>query len=171
MANRDFPAGPVVNTSPSNAEGAGSIPGRGAKIPYALWPRNQDINNISNIVTNWTSLVAQMLKRLPTMRETWVQSLGSEDLLEKEMATHSSKFKITHKVLRAAEMTLLVTLKTWGGAHTELKVRQGDQKGQVAAHQVPLSMGFSRKESWSGLPFPSPGDLPYPGIEPRSPAL
>ena len=52
MANRDFPAGPVVNTSPSNAEGAGSIPGRGAKIPYALWPRNQDINNISNIATN-----------------------------------------------------------------------------------------------------------------------
>ena len=32
-------------------------------------------------------------------------------------------------------------------------------------------MGFSRQESWSGLPFPSPGDLPDPGIEPRSPAL
>ena len=38
----------------------------------------------------WTSLVAHMVKRLPTMRETWVQSLGQEDLLEKEMATHSS---------------------------------------------------------------------------------
>jgi len=37
-----------------------------------------------------TSLVAQTVKRLPTMRETWVQSLGREDLLEKEMATHSS---------------------------------------------------------------------------------
>ena len=37
-----------------------------------------------------TSLVAQMVKRLPTMRETWVQSLGWEDLLDKEMATHSS---------------------------------------------------------------------------------
>ena len=37
-----------------------------------------------------TSLVAQMVKRLPTMWETWVQSLGGEDLLEKEMATHSS---------------------------------------------------------------------------------
>ena len=32
-------------------------------------------------------------------------------------------------------------------------------------------MGFSRQEYWSGLPFPSPGDLPDPGIEPRSPAL
>ena len=37
-----------------------------------------------------TSLVAQMIKRLPTMRETWIQSLGQEDLLEKEMAPHSS---------------------------------------------------------------------------------
>ena len=35
-----------------------------------------------------SSLVAQMVKRLPTMRETWVQSLGWKDLLEKEMATH-----------------------------------------------------------------------------------
>ena len=36
------------------------------------------------------SLVAQTVKHLPTMRETWLQSLGREDLLEKEMATHSS---------------------------------------------------------------------------------
>ena len=41
----------------------------------------------------------------------------------------------------------------------------------TVAHQAPLSTGFSRQEYWSGLPFPSPGDLPYPGIEPRSPAL
>ena len=41
----------------------------------------------------------------------------------------------------------------------------------TVAHQAPLPMGFSRQEYWSGLPFPSPGDLPDPGIEPRSPAL
>ena len=41
----------------------------------------------------------------------------------------------------------------------------------TVAHQAPLSMGFSRQEYWSGLPFPSPGDLPNPAIEPRSPAL
>ena len=41
----------------------------------------------------------------------------------------------------------------------------------TVAHQAPQSMGFSRQEYWSGLPFPSPGDLPDPGIEPRSPAL
>ena len=41
----------------------------------------------------------------------------------------------------------------------------------TVAHQAPPSMGFSRREYWSGLPFPSPEDLPNPGIEPRSPAL
>ena len=39
------------------------------------------------------------------------------------------------------------------------------------AHQAPLSMGFPRQEYWSGLPFPSPGDLPDPGIKPMCPAL
>ena len=41
----------------------------------------------------------------------------------------------------------------------------------TVALQAPLSMGFSRQEQWSGLPFLSPWDLPAPGIEPRSPAL
>ena len=41
----------------------------------------------------------------------------------------------------------------------------------AAACQALLSMGFPRQEYWSGLPFPSPGDLPDPGIEPTSPAL
>ena len=41
----------------------------------------------------------------------------------------------------------------------------------TVVYQASLSMGFSRQEYCSGLPFPSPGDLPDPGIEPRSPAL
>ena len=41
----------------------------------------------------------------------------------------------------------------------------------TVAHQAPLSMGFSRQEYWSGLPFPSPGNLPSLGNELRSPAL
>ena len=45
------------------------------------------MNTINNY---WTSVVAQRLKRLPAMKETWVRSLGQEDPLEKEMATHSS---------------------------------------------------------------------------------
>ena len=42
---------------------------------------------------------------------------------------------------------------------------------QTVARQAPLSMGFSRQEYWSGLLFPSPGDLPNPGTGPSSPAL
>ena len=41
----------------------------------------------------------------------------------------------------------------------------------TVAYQAPPSMGFSRQECWSGLPFPSPGDLPDPGIKPESPTL
>ena len=42
---------------------------------------------------------------------------------------------------------------------------------RTVAYQASPSMGFSRQEYWSGLPFPSSGDLPYPGIEPGSPTL
>ena len=41
----------------------------------------------------------------------------------------------------------------------------------TVAHKAPLSMGFSRQEYWSGVPFPSAGDLSHPGTKPRSPAL
>ena len=47
-------------------------------------------NVLKGIIIYLTSLVAQMVKHLPTMQETWVRSLGGEDPLEKEMATHSS---------------------------------------------------------------------------------
>ena len=57
--------------------------------------------------------------------------------------------------------------------HSALPIRgkTNKQKLSTVAHQASPSMGFSRQEYWSGLPFPSPGDLPDPGIEPRSPAL
>ena len=41
----------------------------------------------------------------------------------------------------------------------------------IVAYQAPPTMGYFRQEYWSGLPFPSPGDLPNPGIKPMSPAL
>ena len=53
----------------------------------------------------WASLVAQMVKRLPAMRETRVQSLGQEDPLEKEMATHSSILAWTIKTLHFSSVT------------------------------------------------------------------
>ena len=51
-------------------------------------------------------------------------------------------------------------------SHAQLFVSPGTE-----AHSAPLSMGFPRQKYWSGLPFPSPGDLPDPAIEPGSPAL
>ena len=58
-----------------------------------------------------------------------------------------------------------------GGGHLIAKSCPAFVTPWTVAHQASLSMGFSRQEYWSGLPFPSPGDLPNPGIEPRSPAL
>ena len=49
---KDFPGGPVVRTSPSRAEGVGSIPGRGAGLLHALRPKNQNIKNRGNVVTS-----------------------------------------------------------------------------------------------------------------------
>ena len=46
-----------------------------------------------------------------------------------------------------------------------------DSTPRTVTHQTPLSIAFSRQEYWSGLPFPSPEDLPDAGIEPESPAL
>ena len=75
-----FPESAVAKESACNAGDPGSIPesgrsageGRGYPLQY------------------WASLVAQMVKRLPAMRETWVRSLGWEDPLEKGKAAHSS---------------------------------------------------------------------------------
>ena len=71
--------------------------------------------------------------------------------------------------------------KTWASLVAQLVNRKWKVKSLscvrlfvtpwTVAHQAPPSMGFSRQEYWSGLPFPSPGDLPDPGIEPGSPTL
>ena len=54
---------------------------------------------------------------------------------------------------------------------SESEVAQSCPTPWTVAHQAPPSMGFSREEYWSGVPFPSPGELPDPGIKPASPAL
>ena len=61
-------------------------------------------------------------------------------------------------------------LATWKSESEVSRVRLSATPWTVA-RQALLSMGFSRSEYWSGLPFPSPGDLPNPGIESRSPTL
>ena len=59
-------------------------------------------------------------------------------------------------------------LQTFGGGSLVAKLCPTLATPWTVAGQASLSMGFSRQEYWSGLPFPSPGDLPNPGIEPRS---
>ena len=67
------------------------------------------------------------------------------------------------------------TSSTWKAHSTSLCVHvqlfQSYLTLWTVAHQAPLSIGFSKPEYWSGLPFPSPGDLPTPGIKATSPAL
>ena len=98
------------------------------------------------------------------MRETWVLSLGREDPLEKEMATHSSIL-----AWRILSITLLAS-------ESEVKVKSLSHvqlfgTPWTVAYQAPLSMGFFRQKYWSGLPFPFPGDLPDPGVKPAIPKL
>ena len=92
------------------------------------------------------------VKNPPAMLETWVQSLGWEDPLEEGMVTHFSILVWRTPMDRGS----------WGAmAYTAGVCAVSGSSG--------LSMGFSRQEHWSGLPWPPPGDLPHPGIEPASP--
>ena len=59
----------------------------------------------------------------------------------------------------------------WGLLHCRWILYQLSYQVSPVACQAPLSMEFPRQEYWKGLPFPSPGDLPHPGVEPGSPAL
>ena len=73
-------------------------------------------------------------------------------------------------ILKSRNITLptkvLLVKKEKSLSHVQLFVTP-----RTAAYQAPQSMKFSRQEYWSGLPSPSPGDLPNPGIKPRSPSL
>ena len=84
-------------------------------------------------------------------------------------ATWEAKRTYRKKQIRLRCKTLLnckVKVKVKSLSHVRLFATSW-----TVAYQAPPSMGFSRQECWSGLPFPSPGDLSDPGIEPRSPAL
>ena len=79
--DRGFPDSSVGKESACNAGDPGLISGLGRAAGEGIgYP----------LQYSWASLVAQMVKNLPTMREIWVRSLGWEDLLEEGMATHSS---------------------------------------------------------------------------------
>ena len=89
-----FPGGSVGKVSAYNAGDRGSIPGLGRSpregngnpLQYSCPPKEKGLKEIFRL----DSVVAQMVKKMPAMRETWIPFLGWEDLLEKGMATHSS---------------------------------------------------------------------------------
>ena len=129
------------------------------------------------------------------MKQTRVWALGWEDPSEKEMATplqysclvnpmDKGAWQAIVHVVTQSQIQLSYQARTQEGgtmarsSHTlrivvvkSLSPVQLFEIPWTVAHQAPPSMGFSRQEYWSGLPFPSPGDLPDPGIEPRSPAF
>ena len=79
-------------------------------------------------------------------------------------------------VLGSPVLSLLQELAYLLGLFTRVKVKslslvQLFATPWTVAYQAPPSMGFSRQEYWSGVPLPSPGELPNPGIEPKSPSL
>ena len=59
----------------------------------------------------------------------------------------------------------------WEGGSLKLSLHDGLEPTRTVAHQAPLSMGFPRQDYWSGLSFPSPGDLSNTGIKATSPTL
>ena len=106
------------------------------------------------------------------MQETRVQSLGQGDPLEMRTATHSSI--LAWRISCTERHSFLSSLRNRAAAAAAAKSLQSCPTlcDPIDGSQpVSPSLEFSRQEHWSGLPFPSPGDLPDPGIEPVSPAL
>ena len=145
-----FPDSSVGKESACNAGNRSWIPGLGRSPEEGIgYP----------LQYSGAFLVSQVVKNLPAMWETGVRSLGWEDPLENSMDCKSTgSQRVSHDWATFTFMCVLSCVRLFATLRT-------------VAHQAPQSMGFSRQEYWSGLPFPSPGELPDPGIEPMSPAL
>ena len=143
--------------------------------------------------------MAQMVKNPPTMQDTWVQSLDLEDPLRRAWQSipvflpgesHGQLSLAGYSPWGPTESDTTERLSTHRSNNTKknhflnfMTIQPSSGGGLVAkscltlatpwtvACQAPLSVGFSRQEYWSGLPFPSPGDLSHPRIEHRSPTL
>ena len=152
----------------------------------------------------WTSQVPWLVKNKPAMQETWVWSLGWEDVLEDGMTIHSRilawRIPWTERAWRGYSPWSHKGPDTtkWSNHHSRRRhwvmkwrgvkwrkdkfypmsssshsceVKLLSRVRLFATPRTAASTGFSRKDYWSGLPCPSPGDLPNPGTEPRSPTL
>ena len=118
-------------------------------------------------------------------RIDWFDLLAVQETLKSLLQHHSSKasilqhsdfFMVWHPYTTTGKPLNYTDLCQQSNVRYKVKVKSLSRVRLFAtlwtvAHHVPQSMGFSRQEYWSGLPFPSPENLPDPGIEPRSPAL
>ena len=101
------------------------------------------------------------------------------DLIYSRKTTNDGSFQMLYQIILCKTMTSVIYHGTpkylfptcIGGGGVVTKSCLPLVTAWTVAPQAPPSMGFSRQEYWSGLPVPSPGDLPNPGIKPGSPAL
>ena len=119
---------------------------------------------------NWcfSTVMWRRLLRVPWTARRSNQSILKENSPECSLEGPMLKLKLqyfSHVMQRQNSLEKTLMLGGMGG-----KRRRGRQRMRLL-YGITDSMGFSRQEYWSGLPFPSPGDLPHPGIEPRSPTL
>ena len=105
---------------------------------------------VKMLVTQWCLTLCDLMDCSPPGSS--VHGISQAEILEWVAISFSNAWKWKVRVKLLSRVQLLAT--PW-----------------TAAYQAPLSLGFSRREYWSGLPFPSPGDLPDPEIELRTPAL
>ena len=110
----------------------------------------------------------------------WIGKLGIPKsclgLINPPMEASKETYTLRRQKKSALWFNLIINSDSGLKLHVKVKVKSLSHVRPfvmlwTVAHQAPPSMGFSRWEYWSGLPFPSPRDLPNPGIEPRSPTL
>ena len=118
--------------------------------------------------TGWITLQSKSLSRV-FFSNTTVQKAFFIDQLSHPYMTTGKTIALTRRAFVGKVISLLFNmLSPWMKLLSPVWLFVTPW---TIAHQAPPSMGFSRQEYWSGLPFPSPGDLPDPGIEPGSPDI
>ena len=126
---------------------------------------------VSNSATPWTVSCQAFCPWNSPGKNTWV---GCHFLLQGIFLTQGSNQgflhgrQILYHLSQQGSSIYYVEKSKWSLSVVSNSLRP---HGMYVACQAPPSMGFSRQEYCSGLPFPSPGDLPHPGIKPRSPTL
>ena len=131
------------------------------KEQYCIWTWNVRLLNQGKLDVVKQEMVRINLKILGINELKW---MGLDEFISNDHYIYCIEYIVVYILY-----SILYSMK-WSEVKSLSRVRLFVTPWTVA-HQALLSMGFSRQEYWSGLPFPSPGDLPNPVIEPRSSVL